>query len=163
MPSSPPSASLVRVRTIANWLNVSTLLGLGLARAGHARIRPGPFGLYLADHYRWSFPAGGAFTVGDVVITRHDFDRMLPRRPYLLEHEEVHARQWMACLGLPFIPLYVASMGWSMLRTGDRAARCAFERHAGLVKGGYADVPVRPIGPALAQSGRRARAALTGR
>lgn len=163
MPASSPSPSLIRTRRVANWLNLSTVLGLGLARAGHATVRRGPFDLYLADHYRWAFPAGGAFTVGDVVITRHDFDLMLPTRPHLLEHEEAHARQWMACLGLPFLPLYVASMGWSMLRTGDRAARCAFERHADLAKGGYADVPVRAIGPALAQGARRARAALTAR
>ncbi len=163
MARSAPSPALIRTRKIANWVNLSTLLGLGAARAGGATIRRGSFDLYLADHYRWGFPAGGAFTIGDVVITRHDFDTMLPLRPHLLEHEEAHARQWMACLGLPFLPLYVASMGWSMLRTGDRASRCAFERHADLAKGGYADVPVRPIGPVLAQSAQRARAALTAR
>ena len=33
-------------------------------------------------------------------------------------------------------------MGWSVVRTGNRAARNAFERHAGLAAGGYPDLPV---------------------
>jgi hypothetical protein len=37
-------------------------------------------------------------------------------------------------------------MGWSVLRTGDRAARNLFERQAGLAIGGYHDYPVRPMG-----------------
>jgi len=36
-------------------------------------------------------------------------------------------------------------MGWSVLRTGNRAARNAFERHAGLAAGGYPDLPVIPL------------------
>lgn len=141
----------VRVRHVANWLNLSTALGLGLARVGGARIRRGPRQLYLADHYRWRFPTGSAFTVGDVVISRHDLPTLVAHRPQLLGHEEAHSRQWMACLGLPFLPLYVASMGWSWLRTGDRAARCYFERAAGLTEGGYRDVPPRPLAPAIAR------------
>ncbi len=152
-----------RVRRAANWVNLSTPLGLAVARVGHARIRSGPELLYLADHYRFGFPAAGAFTVGDVVISRHDLDALSRRRPDLLRHEEAHSRQWMWCLGLPFLPLYVASMGWSWLRTGDRAARSVFERRAGLAEGGYADLPPRPLGPVLAQSTRRLRLALVGR
>lgn len=139
----------MRVRSIANWLNLSTPLGLAVATCGGATLRPGPNGLRLAEGYRWTFPTGSAFTIGDVVITRTDFEHLRRWRPRLLEHEEVHARQWMACLGLPFIPLYVASMAWSMARTGDRAARCPFEVRAGLHNGGYADVPVRPIRPVI--------------
>ncbi len=139
----------MRVRSIANWLNLSTPLGLAVANCGGATLRPGPNGLRLAEGYRWTFPTGSAFTIGDVVITRTDFEHLRRWRPRLLEHEEVHARQWMACLGLPFIPLYLASMAWSMARTGDRAARCAFEMRAGLHNGGYADVPVRPIRPVI--------------
>ena len=152
-----------RVRHVLNWLNLSTPGGLALAAAGGSRIRRGPACSYLADHYRWRFPAAGAFTVGDVVITRHDLDQLAARRPTLLTHELVHARQWAACLGLPFLPLYVGSMGWSWLRTGDRAARSVFERHAGLELGGYADVPPRPLGPVLADGARRLRAAVAGR
>lgn len=122
-----------------------------MAAAGRARVRPGPLGLVLAEHYRWGFPTGSAFTVGDVVISRDEFASLLARHPGLLDHEEVHARQWMWCCGLPFIPLYLASMGLSWLRTGDRAAGCLFERQAGLARGGYPEAPVRPLGHALRQ------------
>src|SRR5690606_3192298 len=113
--------------------------------------------------YRWTFPAAGAFTVGDVVITRHDLDLLAARRPDLLRHELVHAWQWAYCLGLPFLPLYVGSMAWSWLRTGDRAARSFFERPAGLDTGGYADVPTRPLGPVVADAARRVALLVTGR
>ena len=42
---------------------------------------------------------------------------------------------------MPFYPAYAICMGWSMLRTGDRAARNFFERDAGLAIGGYEDHP----------------------
>lgn len=150
----------VRRRRMANWVNLSTPLGLAVARAGRARLRRGPEGLYLADRYRFGFPVASAFTVGDVVISRHDLDELTARRPRLLEHEAAHSRQWMWCLGLPFVPLYVASMAWSWLRTGDRAARSVFERRAGLAEGGYAEVPPRPLGPVLAGGVWRLRTAL---
>ena len=79
----------VRIRHALNWLNGSTLLGMGVATAGGAAVRPGPRKLYVAEHYRWRFPTGGAFTVGDVVITRHDIDELCARRPDLLEHEDL--------------------------------------------------------------------------
>lgn len=158
--ASAPSAGLIHLRRVANWANGSTPLGMVIASAGGAELRGGPWGLHLASNYRWRFPVASAFTVGDVVISRHDLMAMSQRRPGLLEHEEAHARQWMACLGLPFLPLYLASMGWSWLRTGDRAAYCVFERHADLAKGGYAEVPARPIAPVLRQAGRRMREAV---
>lgn len=162
---TPPAqvTRVMRVRRAANWVNLSTPFGLAVARAGGARVRSGPMLLHLAEGYRWSFPTGGAFTVGDVVITRHDFGRLVARTPTLLQHEEAHSRQWMVCLGLPFLPLYVASMGWSWVRTGDRAARSLFERRAGLAAGGYADVPVRPLGAVLADATASLRMVLSGR
>ena len=153
----------MRVRRLANWVNLSTPLGLAVARAGGAQVRPGPMLLRLAEGYRWRFPTGGAFTVGDVVLTRYRFADLLERHPALLRHEEAHSRQWMVCLGLPFLPLYAASMAWSWLRTGDRAARSVFERRAGLTEGGYRDVPVRPVGQTLAGAVGVVRAALAGR
>ena len=36
-------------------------------------------------------------------------------------------------------------MGWSWLRTGDRASRNFFERQAGLADGGYRDLPTRSV------------------
>lgn len=113
-----------------------------LARAGGARTRSGPGLLVLAEGYRWAFPTGGAFTVGDVVISRHDLDQLCLRHPRLLCHEERHSRQWMV-LGPLFLPLYLVTMAWSWLRTGDRAAACWFEVSAGLADGGYHPVPRR--------------------
>ncbi|WP_238348208.1 hypothetical protein [Ornithinimicrobium pratense] len=144
-------------RHLLNWVNLSTPLGLVLARAGGARLRRGPRRSILADYYRWAFPTGGAFTVGDVIISRHDLDLLVARRPALFGHELTHSRQWAACQGLPFLPLYAASMAWSWLRTGDRASRSFFERQAGLEDGGYAEVPTRPLRPVLAQAARRLR------
>lgn len=151
-----------RVRQIVNWANLSTPLGLLVARLGRARVRRGPKALYLADHYRFGFPVAGAFTIGDVVLSRYDLDHLLARRPTLLEHEEAHSRQWMWCLGMPFLPCYVAAMAWSWLRTGDQAARNVFECRADLAKGGYAQVPPRPLGPVAREAGRRLRAAMAG-
>lgn len=158
-----PSTRGDTARHVLNWLNLSTPLGLALARAGGARLRRGPRRSILADYYRWTFPTGGAFTVGDVIVSRHDLDLLVARRPALLGHELVHSRQWAACLGLPFLPLYAASMGWSWLRTGDRAAASIFERQAGLQDGGYAEVPPRPLGPVLARAARRVRVAVGAR
>ena len=162
-PGALPVTRGVRLRNVLNWLNLSTPLGLGLARAGGCRVRRGPERSFLADRYRWAFPAAGAFTVGDVVISRHDLDLLAARRPALVRHELVHSRQWAYCWGLPFLPLYVGSMGWSWLRTGDRAARSFFEREAGLGDGGYAEAPPRPLGPVLREASRRLAAAARGR
>lgn len=134
---SRPSSAREWARHLANWVNLSTPLGLAVARMGGARIRPGPSASYLADYYRWTFPAAGAFTIGDVIVTRHDLDLLLARNPELLGHELKHSGQWALCLGLPFLPLYVAAMGWSWIRTGDRASGNIFERRAGLLAGGY--------------------------
>lgn len=160
---APPGAGPLgrhRLRHLANWVNGSTVLGVLVARAGGARLRRGPWLLYLAEGYRWPFPTGSAFTVGDVVVSRSQAALLQRRVPGLLAHEEVHARQWAWCLGLPFLPLYLASMAWSWLRTGDRAARSVFERHAGLAAGGYRDLPVRRWWEGLAALVGRAAGAL---
>ena len=47
---------------------------------------------------------------------------------------------------MPFYPAYAVCMVWSMLRTGDRAARNFFERRPAWPIGGYHDQPIRPIG-----------------
>ena len=117
-------------------LNGATLLGLLVARLGRARVRRGPAGLLLAEGYRLRFPTGGAFTVGDVVLTATGFRPLLARLPGLLRHEARHSRQW-AALGPLFLPLYLLATAWSWLRTCYRAAANAFERAAGLEQGGY--------------------------
>lgn len=137
--TSRTGATALRVRRTANWVNLSTPLGLVLARLGRAEVRPGPRGLLLADRYRLGFPVATAFTVGDVLLTRGSWDELVRNRPGLLEHEEAHSWQWLRCGGLPFLPAYGACLLWSVLRTGDRAAANVFERRAGLALGGYRD------------------------
>ena len=148
-----------RARRLANRLNLSTPLGLAIARVGRARTRPGPYGLVLAEGYRFRFPVAGAFTVGDVVVTAHTFDGLGRHLPDLLAHEERHSRQYAVALGLPYLALYTLAMGWSVVRTGDRSSANVFERHAGLVAGGYVERPVRP----LTDSARAAVARVVGR
>jgi hypothetical protein len=127
-----------RLRHLGNWVNLSTPFGLLVGRIGGARVRSGPRGLYLAEGYRWGFPIASAFTVGDVVITARQWSELLTGRPNLLLHEERHSWQYLACGGLPMVPLYGLAMAWSWLRTGSPAEGNVFERTAGLADGGYA-------------------------
>ena len=125
-----------QARRALNALNGATLLGLAVAAAGRARVAPGPRGLLLATGYRLRVPARSAFTVGDVVLTPHG-PGWLGDRPRLLAHEERHTWQYVACLGLPMLPLYALAAGWSWLRTRDPGRANAFEVLAGLADGGY--------------------------
>lgn len=146
---SPPQTASQWVRLVGNAVNLSTPAGLLVALVGRSRIRRGPRGLVLADHYRPRFPVAGAFTVGNVIVTGQDWDALDERCPELLAHEEAHTGQYLVCLGLPYLPIYTACMAWSVLRTGDRASGNVFERRAGLVIGGYREHPVRPLRPVL--------------
>lgn len=94
----------------------------------------------FATGYRFRFPTGGAFTIGNVVATRMTLTELL-RYPRVLAHEERHAWQYVLFGGPLYWPLYCAAMGWSMVRTGDRSSRNVFERSAGLADGGYVDRP----------------------
>lgn len=129
--------SLLRLRRVGNAINLTTPLGLLVARIGGARTRRGPRGLVLAEGYRLPFPIAAAFTIGNVVITSHHWEELRRRNPELLTHEEWHSWQYLYCLGLPFFPIYCLCMGWSWLRTRDRAKANFFERQAGLDTGGY--------------------------
>ncbi len=122
-----------------NLLNLTTPLGLGLARLTRTRLQPGPQGLMLGSGYRPALPAAGAFTVGNVVIYRAD-RAVIDAHPRLLGHEARHCTQY-ACLGLAFLPLYGVCALWSLWRTGDPGSRNPFERHAGLDAGGYQHRP----------------------
>jgi len=148
--------ALQRLRHVGNWVNLTTPLGLAVARLGGATTRRGPSGLVLAEGYRLSFPVAGAFTIGNVVTTGGSWDELLRTQPGLLGHEEAHSWQYLGC-GLAFFPLYGAAMAWSVLRTGDRAAGHVFERRAGLALGGYREHPPRPLGPAVRTLLGRAR------
>jgi hypothetical protein len=132
-------------RLVGNVVNLSTPAGLLVAAIGGARIRRGPRGLFLGEGYRLKFPVASAFTVGSVITTSRTWEELLRRNPRLFEHEERHTWQYLYCLGLPFYLAYGLCLLWSMLRTGDRAARNFFERQADLTAGGYRDVPVRPV------------------
>lgn len=152
-----PSVGILRFRLVGNSINLSNFFGLGVAKLGGCRIRFGPRGLILADHYGLPFPVAGAFTIGNVIITARDWDDLEKRSPSLLLHEEAHTWQWLYCGGFPFLITYTAAMGWSVLRTGDRAAGNFFERQAGLGLGGYRDLPTRS--PAAAFRSWRTRKA----
>jgi hypothetical protein len=134
------------VRLVGNMVNLTTPIGLLVAIIGGARIRRGPRGLFVGEGYRLKFPVASAFTIGSVITTTRTWPELLRHNPRLLEHEEGHTWQYLYCIGLPFYPAYGVCMAWSMLRTGDRAARNFFERKAGLASGGYPDKPIRPIG-----------------
>lgn len=125
-----------RLKAVLNAVNGSTALGLALAVAGGARAEPGPRGLMIASDYRLPFPVAGAFTVGNVVLTRHDRGWWEGRERVLL-HEERHSRQYVVMLGLPMLPVYAVAAGWSYLRGGDWSTYNTFERRAGLADGGY--------------------------
>ncbi|MEU6999465.1 hypothetical protein [Nonomuraea sp. NPDC046570] len=129
-----------RIRRAVNFVNLSTLLGLLLSVVGRTSRVPGPHGLVLAHGYRYEFPVAGAFTVGNVVLTKHA-DEYLTEA--LLKHEGRHATQWAWCAGLPMLPLYLLSLGVSWLVSGDQASYNAFERLAGLEDGGYPRKPPR--------------------
>ncbi len=141
-----PDTPLRWLRAVGNVVNLSTLFGLAVALIGRARIRRGPRGLIVCEGYQLKFPVASAFTIGNVLTTSHTWDSLLRHNPNLLKHEERHTWQYLYCLGLPFYVLYLIFMGWSVLRTGDRAARHFFERQAGLADGEYAEVPVKPLG-----------------
>ncbi|MET8336638.1 hypothetical protein ABZV14_21445 [Streptosporangium canum] len=125
---------LHRVRRTLNYVNLSTPLGLLVARLGGARTAAGPGGLILAHGYRIPFPVAGAFTVGNVVLTRHEEGYLAGD---LLRHEDRHASQYMACVGLPMLPLYVVAVAVSVLICGHQASWNVFERLANLEDGNY--------------------------
>ena len=136
----------VRVRAIANWVNMSTPLGLVLANLGRAEVRPGPERLWLAEYYALGFPKAGAFTVGNVVlIPGRTIDSLASSCPEVLEHEAGHATQWALCMGLPFLPLYLLANAISWARTGTLHSANIFEIGADLAKGGYTRADVRPF------------------
>jgi hypothetical protein len=131
-----------RLRQATNLLNGSTVLGLAVATVGGARLTGTPDGLWLATEARLPLRGARALTLGDVVLTRRD-EHWLRGQPALLAHEGRHAWQYVACLGLPMLPLYVVAAGWSWARGGDPATHNPFERLAGLADGGYPTLSAR--------------------
>ena len=130
-----------RVRLAVNLLNGSTPAGLAVSLAGHARLARYPDGLLVGTGYRLPVPPAPAFTLGNVILTRHD---QLGRDTVLLRHEARHATQYAWCGGLLMLPLYFTAAGVSWLVSGDFGAWNVFERGAGLADGNYAARPLRP-------------------
>ena len=131
-----------RARQVANAVNGSTLLGLAVAVVTRADLSGGPRGWCSARVARLPDRGATAVTFGDVVLTRRD-EAWLRDRPRLLAHEERHSWQYVACLGLPLLPLYVVMAGWSYVRGGDFGVHNPFERLAGLEDGGYPTLSAR--------------------
>jgi hypothetical protein len=125
-----------RVKRVVNWVNLTTPLGLLIARLGQAAVGEGERGLLVGVGYRLRFPVAPAFTVGNVIISPHDPD-WLAERPRLLKHEERHTWQYLACIGLPMLPLYGLAALWSYARCGQPGLHNPFEQLAGLADGGY--------------------------
>lgn len=138
LPANERLTNPQRLRQWWNAVNLSTPLGIAVARLSGSRLSRGPRGLLIAGGYRWKLPRARAFTVGNVVLFRSPAG-VAGSDPMLLAHEERHSSQYAACLGLPFLPLYFACAAWSLLRTGDPASRNFFERQAGFAAGGYVD------------------------
>lgn len=129
-----------RVRRAVNYANLSTSLGLLVALIGGARPRRGEHGLVHAYGYRIPFPVAGAFTVGNVIITRRAEGYLTGG---LLDHESRHATQYAVCAGLPMIVLYLLAAVLSLVVCGHPASWNVFERWAGLEDGGYPRLPPR--------------------
>ncbi|GII93123.1 hypothetical protein [Sinosporangium siamense] len=141
-------------RRVINYVNLSTPLGLLVSVIGGARRTPGPDGLILAVGYRYGFPIARAFTIGNVVLTKHDL--ALLSRSDLLRHEDRHATQYAFCLGVLMLPMYVTGLAVSYAACGDHWSWNPFERLAGLDDGGYVRRP--PWWRRPRRKGRRGRA-----
>jgi hypothetical protein len=135
-PALLPHTGWTRVRTVLNWLNLSTPLGLAIARIGGASITRRGRGTYLATGYRFGFPVASAFTVGSVITSKHDVD-YFRERPVLLQHEDRHCTQYAFVLGVAMLPFYFLCVGISYVIAGDHSSYNPFERLANLADGNY--------------------------
>jgi hypothetical protein len=138
------------VKLVGNFLNLSSPAGAFVGMLGRAEFSRGPRGLFFANGYKLGFPVAGAFTVGNVILSKHE-------RPYfddaaLVRHEERHSWQYFCLIGLPMLPLYVVGVAISFLLTGDPASRNPFERLANLKEGGYVERPIQPLGKTVTQA-----------
>ena len=145
-----PMTGWERVKVVGNFVNLTTLFGLAVGVIGRARVSRGPRGLYFANGYRLGFPIAGAFTIGNVVLSKNE--RTYFDDAALVRHEERHSWQYFCLLGLPLFPLYVVGVVISFLLTGDPASRNPFERLANLKDGGYVERPIQPIGKTVTQA-----------
>ncbi|MFI7066135.1 hypothetical protein ACIBL3_34425 [Kribbella sp. NPDC050124] len=139
-----------RVKVVGNFLNLSTLAGLLVGVIGRASFSRGPRGLFFANGYKVKFPVASAFTIGNVVLSKHE--RAYFDDDALVRHEERHSWQYFCLIGLLLWPLYVVGVVVSWCLTGDPASRNPFERLAGLKDGGYVERPIQPFSQTLSQT-----------
>jgi len=131
-----PHTFWTRVRTVLNWINLSTLLGLAIAKIGGATITRRGRGTYLATGYRYNFPVASAFTIGSVIDSKHDLEYFADRQ-VLLRHEDRHCTQYAFVLGVVMLPFYFLCVGISYALAGDHSSYNPFERLANLADGNY--------------------------
>jgi hypothetical protein len=139
-----------RVKLVGNFLNLSTLAGAFVGVLGRATFTRGPRGLFFANGYKLGFPVAGAFTIGNVILSKNS--RSYFDDAALVHHEERHSWQYFCLIGLPMLPLYVVGVVISFLLTGDPASRNPFERLANLKDGGYVERPIQPLGKTVTQA-----------
>ena len=134
-----------RVRRFVTAINGTTAVGLLVAKAGGATIRPGRDGVLIAEGYRRPIPPATCFTVGSVIMCRRSAEWLLAEeRAALFGHERHHAGQY-AWLGPLFWPAYWTAALWSYAQVDSWGTRNVFERRAGLRAGGYpTELPLRP-------------------
>ncbi|MDQ3627373.1 MAG: hypothetical protein M3419_00835 [Actinomycetota bacterium] len=132
------------LRAGVNWVNGSTLLGLAIARVGHAHLHRDDQRRWHASGYRGPNDSR-VFTIGNVILHRHGPD-YLDRHAELLRHESAHCTQW-AFLGPVFVPVYYLECTISWLLTGDPANGNALEAGAGLSRGGYRSPALQRLRP----------------
>lgn len=158
MPAAGGRPGVAPVVAAVNWVNLSTPVGLVLAGLAGARPRGPHHGIYLATGYHWPYPAAGAFVVGSVVLTpqrRSGPAASSPLGGAVFAHETRHITQYAWCLGLPFVPAYLAAAGLSWLVCGDTWTYNVFERRAGLADGGYRRSEPRRLWQSLSRRRRR--------
>jgi hypothetical protein len=139
------------LKLVVNTINLTTPAGVVVGLIGRAKFSRGPRGLFYATGYKLSFPVASAFTIGNMILSKHDRE-YFDARPVLVQHEERHSWQYFCLLGLPMFPLYILGVIWSWLRTGCPASRNPFERLAGLDDGNYTEYPVQPLGQTVSQA-----------
>ena len=120
-----------------NWINLSTLLGLLVARIGGTTRHRRGRGTYVCTGYRFGFPVAGAFTIGSVIITKHDLDWLSESGQCCSSTRTGTAPSTRSSSDPVMLPLYFVSVGISYLLAGDHSSYNPFERLAGLDDGGY--------------------------
>jgi hypothetical protein len=133
------------LRTAVTAVNLTTAVGLVVAKAGGAQLRRGRNGILIGENYKRKMPPATCFTVGSVIMCRRSAEWLLAEeRSALFGHESRHAGQY-AWLGPVFWPAYWTACLWSYATVGSWGSRNLFERRAGLAAGGYPiDLPPRP-------------------